>query len=360
MGTILVIGLLDRGRNAGSIADGLEGLGWDVVRCSGDLRIPSTKYDFHINSPFEKGGYCDGPSMGAVCSYHLQMRESRMNGKKLIGLIEAKLGRTIDIILLVQNHFLWDFTGIDKPLFYYITQGSLPEWPTGDAVIGAFYGYLDAEKMYAQFYSVENVKLKYRELCPMAVDLADYPQRPSTQSPEYDVGFKGGLTFDKGFWYSKQLYLARQFFIKFLRERSTNPYFNIRIEHSEGWEEYVQFMHKTSLGLNVGAMDINLRLFEVPALGCVLLQRAFPNIESLGLKNHYNCLLFGDEYELIKEIMWAKDHPGELEEIRLRGIGWVQSQTWAERAKIMDRVFREYEASQQLKTLILTPTSAQA
>ncbi len=102
-------------------------------------------------------------------------------------------------------------------------------------------------------------------------------------------------------------------------------------------------MHNVSLGLNVEAVDINLRLFEVPALGCVLLQHDFPRIAELGLKDAHNCFIFGDETDLLKRILYAKKYPEKLEEIRLRGIGWVQSQTWDERAKIFDKTLKEHQ-----------------
>ena len=98
---------------------------------------------------------------------------------------------------------------------------------------------------------------------------------------------------------------------------------------------------------DVVCYDVNMRVFEAPACGALLLTNSLPELAELGFMAGVNCLTYNDLQGVLDAVQWLRDaaNAQAIQRIKAAGRAWVLAKhTYAERARQVLR-YIEMEAS---------------
>ena len=298
--------------------------GYDTLQAWEIDGRPTPNYDFHVFSARKTyGGYCEN-------SQHAKALVYGWEPIKLVDILEIMGISDYDAVLLVHtSDFIWDLGGIEKPIMYYFTGDvNRPRWPRNCTVTGFFYGYSDAVGMFRDLYPPEMIKLKFKEFLPNAYSGKAWYANPQDKLEEkkHFLGFMGSMSADRGTWFSQQLYRKRQKYVHYLEKE-----FALELRPSAGVEKCREFLWDTFMGVNVSCFGVNMRQFEVPACGALLLQYDNMDCAKTGLVNGVNCLIFKNQKQLDAKIEWAFANLDKANQIRLKGIEYARQNTFYHR-----------------------------
>jgi hypothetical protein len=338
----------------GGLVDGLVESGFDCYKISVDPDYPwrvagghktqeewfaagmkHPQYDFHVFSSQKTwGGYCKSQDHAKAV----------FNGWEPVYVREILEHEDVypDAILLTHSQdFIWDFRGIpsDIPVYYYFTGAVCwPRWPHNVRVRGFFYGYQDAPGTFRDMYPMQYHDLTFKSFLPNAYSAKTwYPPVPDNISNRtIDLGFMGGMDFDRGTWFSQQLYKERQQYIHHLQHEH-----DLDLRPSQSQATCRDFLQHVFLGANISCFGVNMRQFEVPACGALLLQYENMDSAATGLVNRENCLLFKDITQLDEQVKWALSHRDEADAIRREGVKYAQNNSFYHRGKELAEVLNK-------------------
>jgi len=286
---------------------------------------PHPNYDFHIFSAKKTwGGYCESQDHAKAIQYGWNPMDIRE-------ILESHNVYPDAILLTPTQDIVCDFTNIPEniPVYYYFLGAVCwPRWPMNAHVRGFFYGYGEAPRTFKDIFPVEYHHLDFATFVPNAYSAKVwYPKQVDRlEDKKHFLGFMGKMDFDRDTFFSRQLYKNRQKYVKYLQKK-----FALNFQGFRPVDQCREFLQDTFLGLNVAAFGVNMRQFEVPACGALLLQHENQDSARTGLVDRQNCLLFKNLNELDEQVEWAFSHTSEADEIRLNGIQYAQKNTFYHR-----------------------------
>jgi hypothetical protein len=241
----------------------------------------------------------------------------------------------LDLVIVQQSTQLnFDFKNVYVPCGFYFTE-PIPMFPvnTNSAVKYFFYTFPTCLESLNHYFGPELNRMIKRWI-PWGVNLGIYTQGSVKRTIE--IGFKGSMNIAPQAIIDPALdtfYFNRSIIFDCLKEWKENP-FVTQLQERSDLSDLIRFMQQVNIGINIAGWELmNERQLFTLACGCVLLQFWYPQLQELGFADKYNCLTFKNIDELKEKILWAKQHPKELEIIRQHGIKTVLQHTWDCRAR---------------------------
>jgi len=305
---ILFFGWFIPNRNGDGIVRAFESLGHTVYKCAMDTQEAHTlsKHDLHIRTYFGNDRF-----------WSMMRREQRV---LCLDILKEKCPDA-DCIYIYQTSVPMNTQNVPIPVIYYHHEVLLPCIPDGriDLIL---YNYHGCKEQLLKIYMDRLWQTPFiQSTFGMELDRYTY----STEPRPIFMGFKGGFAAynPDNDMAMDGIYINRNKYLKIARDRC-ECYIEGYITNPNEMNELLYFLKKCSIAINISGCIgdwgfCNERMFVAMAVGCVLLHNRFPKIESLGLIDFENCLLFSNEEELIEKYKWAKKHPIELESIRTNG-----------------------------------------
>ena len=335
MKKIMVVGLMHDRYIAQHYAKCFEQAGHTVIRVACDLYNPrdSGRHDFHILDFAMKRDANFGMKLhGQLSKFYMSEIEQKYNP---------------DFIFEVQHGIIIDYKDVDCPVYYHATEPLIPSLPINANLQGLFYSWIGGEAELKAGHPFEITNLLFDPyFILLGYDGSIFPLRDQSKPYEIEFGFKGMCEYMDGKssldYKVRHIYDNRLRIIEFARENC-----NLTFEGHANLEDYLIFMHKVNVALNISGNFgcINDRTFHAMAIGCVLLNfedPEYPSLKNYGFINKVNCLLFSNEMELINQLIWIRTHPGALEEIREQGRRFALLQTYQRRGKeILSKLTKE-------------------
>jgi hypothetical protein len=361
----MIIGYFGKYKEMEWFARGLEALGNEIIRISGDL--PNTEYS-------------ENPPDLIIPREHFP--RDFFNPIKLTDLYH--LG-DIDVIFYQPLLDLTlDWVNVNVPIVYYLHEMVYRRWlyssgapvnpialcyachdiiPMYEASFGfemkdipsnhclflpyAWEPSLYLLKAYRNYWSKEELDKVKQELQEgKSIHLTPHQDAQLPLHQKYSFGFMGTVGQDNSSnWMCETDPIAehiRDWRGRFVKYASQNC--GCHVKQKESDHDYIEYLSQCNLFLNVSSNYgyVNQRMFHVPGAGCVLVQNRYPGIDQIGLEDNENCLLYSSEEEMLCKIRWARVHPTELEEIRENGIKWAQQHTYQRRAEQLYQRLQEW------------------
>lgn len=273
--------------NSKHIADAIEAKGNRVFRISCDKNtenIVADEFPFNYLTNTEK-------------IYTIQRRFVH----KAINYIPS----WVDEIICFQSDFIFDFTGINKPVHYIISEILENNIPLNADIKSLFYAYDGAVEYYRYSHPQIFQNNPYDEFLTYAANesMVGKPQFDNKINKICCRGstyLMGGIT--SRHYLIRHIYDDRNKYIQYLQQ--TMPQY-FEYQDRTGWYEYIEYIKKFKFILNVpGIAGIyNDRLFHAPLAGTILVQKYYKDLEHLGFKDMETCIFFDSEEELLQKMM---------------------------------------------------------
>jgi len=305
---ILFFGWFIKNRNGDGIVRAFESLGNVVYKVAMDTQLTNelSPHDLHIRSYY-----------GDEIYWSMVRREQRVN---CLQILKEKCPEA-DCVYIYQTSVSMNTQNIPIPVIYYHHEVLLPCIPDG-RIDMIFYNYHGCKEQLMKIYHDRLWQIPFiQSTFGMELDRYTY----SDKKRNIFMGFKGAFAAYNADndMAMEGIYINRNRFLKFARN-NCECHIEGYITNPNEMDELIYFLKQCSIAINISGCIgdwgfCNERMFVAMAVGCVLLHHRFPKIESLGLIDFENCLLFSDEFELYEKYEWAKSHPNELEGIRIKG-----------------------------------------
>jgi len=332
MPKLMIVGWFEPRFGAEWLAQGFEARGYQVIRIACDLEKPKNSgyYDYHVLDAYVKGRV---PERSAQIkeAYQVQLMMRRIRLQDIVAKFPC------DQILFIQNKMAWDFDGINIPLDYYHTDIITTNLPLhAEKIRGWFYAYVGGFEELKDAHQYEAMHGYWNRLVPYGFIPEHFKGNLSWENREIFCGFAGSFSQNdhatNGL--KKYIYKYRQEYLKITQEYLKEE-FDLR-EFGD-YYAYIKHLESCKTAINIPGIlgCINQRQYEILAAGALLIQWWYPELESLGFKDHENCMTFRNETELKSIFDWIRACPWEANEIRLTGLKMAQNHTWQRRAEEM-------------------------